>query len=220
VTARRSGAGRPPATTRADIERAAFDLFDTLGFERATVDDIAAAAGIGRRTFFRYFASKNDVVWGDFDAELQKMRERLAAYAPGIPLADALREAVVEYNRLDPGETERHRRRMSLILNVPALQAHSTLRYAEWRQVVADFVAGRLGLEAATLVPQLVGYTALGAALAAYEQWLGDERADLSVLLDTALRELCAGLAERDGQRAASTRRVGPRESGTAPPRE
>ena len=48
-------------TTRAELEQVAFELFDRQGFEGTTVGDIARAAGIGRRTFFRYFASKNDV---------------------------------------------------------------------------------------------------------------------------------------------------------------
>src|SRR4051812_26554524 len=72
-------AGRPPLTTRLEIERVAFALFAERGFDETTVEDIAAAAGISRRTFFRYFASKNDVVWGDFDAGLQHFAEVLDA---------------------------------------------------------------------------------------------------------------------------------------------
>src|SRR5437660_843509 len=82
------GAGRPPATTREDIERVAFSLFADHGFDETTVDDIATAAGIGRRTFFRYFASKNDVVWGAFDAGLDHFRAVLDAVDPDQPWRD------------------------------------------------------------------------------------------------------------------------------------
>ncbi|MGH1553997.1 TetR family transcriptional regulator [Streptomyces sp. L7] len=64
------------------LERLGFDLFARHGFDRTTVDDIAAAAGIGRRTFFRYFASKNDLVWGDFEGQLVRLRELLDANGP------------------------------------------------------------------------------------------------------------------------------------------
>lgn len=183
-------AGRPPATSRVELELVARELFSERGFEATTVDDIAGAAGIGRRTFFRYFASKNDVVWGDFDRGLAELGRRLAGGGRSRPLLDVLREAVLAFNVLDDADVAWHRERMTLILEVPALQAHSTLRYAAWRGVVADFVAGRLGLAVDDLLPQLVGHLCLGAALTAYGQWLRRPEADLQQLLDAALRAL------------------------------
>ena len=182
--------GRPSVTSRAELERCALSLFAERGFEATTVEDIAAAAGIGRRTFFRYFGSKNDVVWGDFEQGLADLRTRFAAARPDQPLLDALRDAVLAFNRFDPAEVPWHRDRMALILRVPALQAHSTLRYAAWREVVAEFVGQRLEQPAAGLVPQLVAHVCLGAALAAYEQWLASSENDLQALLDEALRSL------------------------------
>lgn len=182
--------GRRPITSRAEIEQVAFDLFDRQGFERTTVDDIASAGGIGRRTFFRYFPSKNDVPWGDFDGELARMRLRLEAAPAQTPLMDAIRHAIVDFNRVAPEQIPAHRRRMKFILRVPALQAHSTLRYAGWRQVIADFVAERTGLPSDALVPQAIAYAMLGVAIAAYEQWLSRTDADLCELLDEAIATL------------------------------
>ena len=187
--------GRPAATTRAELEQVALELFAERGFVATTVDDIAAAAGIGRRTFFRYFASKNDVVWGDFELGLLALRARLATVQPGRPLLDELREAVLAFNRFDPGEVPWHRDRMALILTVPALQAHSTLRYAAWRSVIAEFAAARLGGSPADLLPQLVGHSCLGAALTAYDQWLLRPGSDLPLLLDQAMRALSGNWA-------------------------
>ena len=182
--------GRPPVTTRTELEQIALGLFVRQGFSETTLDDIAAAAGIARRTFFGYFSSKNDVVWGDFDALLGGMEEWLDEGDDGRPLLEALTDAVVRFNDLPAGAVAAHRQRMALILHVPALQAHSTLRYAEWRNVVARFAARRLGEPVEALLPRLIGHVSLGAAVTAYEQWLADETADLGALLREAFGAL------------------------------
>ncbi len=182
--------GRRRATSRAELEQAAFALFAARGFEGTTVDEIAAAAGIGRRTFFRYFPSKNDIPWGAFEDELERMRVRLKACPPEVPLADALRVALIDFNRVAPAQVPLHRRRMELILRVPTLLAHSTLRFAAWREVVAEFVAERTGRRPDDLAPQAIAHAVLGVAIAAYEHWLDDPDADLGALLDDAMRQL------------------------------
>ena len=95
--------GRAPATTHGELSHLALALFLERGFEQTTVDDIVEAAGIGRRTFFRYFRSKNDLPWGDFD--------QLLGAVPGLRLGGA---AVA-----DPLDGWEH----ALDLNVP-LPAH------------------------------------------------------------------------------------------------
>ena len=183
--------GRPAATTREQLERIGLELFAARGFEATTVDDVAEAAGIGRRTFFRYFASKNDVVWGDFDTALAQLRARLAAVPPEVSLVDGLREAVLAFNALPPEAEPQHRVRMAMVLHTPALQAHSTLRYAGWRAVVAEWAGRRLGVRQDDFAPQLIAHQALASAVAAYEQWLARPGSDLQALLDEALRTLC-----------------------------
>lgn len=183
----RERGGRPPATSRVELERVALSLFAEHGFAETTVEEIAEAAGVGRRTFFRYFESKNDVMWGEFDALLADMAAWLAGVDRDVPMVEAVRGAVVRFNSLPPEAVPAHRERMALILRVPALQAHSTLRYAAWRDVVATFAARRLGEPVDAFGPQLLGHLALGAALAAYEQWLGDVGADLPELLAASL---------------------------------
>jgi mycofactocin system transcriptional regulator len=185
--------GRPAVTTRGELELVALELFAERGFDSTTVDDVAEAAGIGRRTFFRYFPSKNDVVYGDFDAALDLLRERLAAVPPEVPLVDGIREAVLAFNALPAGAEGQHRVRMAMVLHTPALQAHSTLRYAGWRAVIAEHVAARLGLSPGDFQPQLLAHQSLATAVAAYEQWLARPGSDLSSLLDLAFRTLSPG---------------------------
>jgi len=177
-------------------------MFAERGFEETTVDDVADALGVSRRTLFRYFASKNDMVWGDFDWVLGRLRACLDATAPDEPLHEALRRAVVESNRYESEQLPELRIRMRLVTGVPALQAHSTLRYAEWRAVIAEFVAGRLGCEPADLVPQTVAHAALGTSMAAFLVWVDDPSSDLTANLDEAFRLLGAGLAMLGGDGA------------------
>ncbi|HKT01694.1 MAG TPA: mycofactocin system transcriptional regulator [Rugosimonospora sp.] len=189
----RPRAGRPQATTRAALEAVAFQLFAAKGFDETSIEDITATADIGRRTFFRYYASKNDLVWGDFAGELRRLRAWFAAVTGDVPLMEAIRRGVVEFNRYPAEQQPRHRERMALILDVPSLRANSTLRFVQWRGVIAEFAAQRLGLRPDDLYPVVIGHCALGAALAAYEAWLRDAAADLTALLDDALAVLTDG---------------------------
>jgi mycofactocin system transcriptional regulator len=173
-------AGRVQVTTHSQLSQTALKLFIERGFDQTTVDEIAKAAGVGRRTLFRYFQTKNDLPWGNFDPLLEGMRVTLAHADKNLPIIDALREAVIEFNNFPPDELDIHRNRMRLLLNVPTLLAHSTLRYAEWRQVIAEFVANRMGVKPNELPPQTIAWACLGICLAAYEQWLGREDADLT----------------------------------------
>jgi mycofactocin system transcriptional regulator len=182
--------GRPAVTSREELELIALQLFAERGFDATTVDDVADAAGIGRRTFFRYFASKNDVVWGDWETVLAQFRSELAAIPVQVPLLTGLREAVKAFNRLPEGAEPQHRVRMTMVLHTPALQAHSTLRYAGWRAVVAEHVAARTARSVGDFPCQLLAYKVLACCVAAYEQWLKDPAADLQGLLDEALSSL------------------------------
>lgn len=175
--------GRRPATTVTRVSHVGLELFARDGFDATSVEAIAEAAGISRRTFFRYFPSKNDVAWGDFDSQLGHMRRFLAELPADLPLAAGLRRALLDFNTFPPAEAGWHRQRMALLLDVPALQAHSALKYVGWRRVVAEHVAARLGQDPADHRPRTVGWVLLGVALAAYEQWLEDPSLDLLELL-------------------------------------
>jgi len=175
------------ATTRARLSHIGLQLFIEHGFDATTVDEIAAAAGIGRRTFFRYFPSKNDLPWGDFDALVERMRAALAAVPETEPMYSALSRAVLDFNSYPISELGYHRERMQLLMTVPTLVAHSTLRYESWREVIAEFAARRLGEPADSLRPRMLGWVYLAASLGAYEQWLQDSGSDLLDVLGSAL---------------------------------
>ncbi|MDF0529201.1 mycofactocin system transcriptional regulator [Tsukamurella sp. 8F] len=185
--------GRPEVTSLGDIERAAFRLFADRGFEKTTMAAIAAEAGVSRRTLFRYYPSKNDIPWGQFDQTLTHLRELLAAADPELPLFQAVHDCVLEFNRFRPGVPS-HIERMALILGTPALEAHSVLRYGQWRAVIAEYVAARTGTSPSDLLPRTVGHVSLALSLSAYETWLADPEQDLLALLSRAMSGLRAYL--------------------------
>jgi mycofactocin system transcriptional regulator len=186
--------GRRRSTTPHHITDVAIDMFSARGFADVSVDDVAQAAGISRRTLFRYYASKNAIPWGDFDNHLAQLRDLLDNVGSGVRLGEALRDALLTFNTFDESETARHRQRMRVILQTAELQAYSMTMYAGWREVIAGFVARRLDCKTTDLVPQTVAWTMLGVALSAYEHWLSDESVPLPVALGNAFDAVGAGL--------------------------
>ncbi|ORB08561.1 mycofactocin system transcriptional regulator [Mycobacterium mantenii] len=186
--------GRRRSTTPHHITDVAIDMFTARGFAEVSVDDVAHAAGISRRTLFRYYASKNAIPWGDFDNHLAHLRDLLDKVESDVRLGDALRSALLAFNTFDESETARHRQRMRVILQTAELQAYSMTMYAGWREVIAGFVARRLDCKTADLLPQTVAWTMLGVALSAYEHWLSDESVPLPVALGNAFDVVRAGL--------------------------
>ncbi|MBY0441155.1 MAG: mycofactocin system transcriptional regulator [Mycobacteriaceae bacterium] len=190
----RSPLGRRRSTTPQHITDVALRLFAAQGFDRVSVDDVAHAAGISRRTVFRYYASKNAIPWGDFDAHLQQLRLLLDQVPTTVRLNEALRTALLSFNTFDESEMLRHRQRMRVILQTTELQAYSMTMYAGWRAVIAEFIAHRSGMGTTELLPQTIAWTMLGIALSAYEHWLNDESVSLPHALAAAFDVANTGL--------------------------
>ena len=196
-TAGRDGArrGRPPSTSRRELQRIALRLFDAHGFDNTTIEQIAAEAGVSERTFFRYFTTKASVLWGEFESEVLAISGALADVPESVPMMDAIRTAVVAANHYRAEDVPEMRMRMALIATEPALSFGAAEHYAHWEQAVSDFAARRLGLPAESLYPLAVGRTVLAACRAAYDRWSDRADNDLPAYLDAALSALAAGFA-------------------------
>ncbi|MGI8665161.1 MAG: mycofactocin system transcriptional regulator [Jatrophihabitans sp.] len=189
--------GRPPGTSGRALELVALRLFAEKGFEETTVDEIAAGAGVSRRTFFRYFDTKASVLWSEFDSEVDNIRALLSDAEDQLPVLQAVRAAVLAANHYRAEDVPELRARMNLISSVPALAASAAVHYDAWEQAIAEFVGARLGQPADSLYPLLVGRATLASCRAAYEQWAARADADLGYYLDAALRALAAGFADQ-----------------------
>jgi mycofactocin system transcriptional regulator len=185
--------GRPPGTSARALEAVALDLFSEHGFDETTVEQIAAAAGVSARTFFRYFDTKSAVLWNDFDREVDRLRHGFELVSGDLPMMDAIRHVVVDVNGYQAEDVPELRARMNLISTVPALQASAAPHYDAWERAVSDFAAGKLGQPAEALVPLAIGRATLAVCRAAFDLWLGRVDADLTVYLDEALGRLATG---------------------------
>lgn len=179
--------GRPALTSAHELAAVAQNLFLERGFDHTGVDDIAAAAGVSRRTFFRYFATKADVLWVESPTEIGRLRELLEAAPSDIPYDDALRHAAPLALHHPPERRTWALQRAQLILAVPAVQGNATIRYGEWRRVATEFVARRRGTDTSDLVAVAVGHAVLAATLAAHEHWVAHPDDDLPAILRRVL---------------------------------
>ncbi|MGW6564777.1 TetR family transcriptional regulator [Streptomyces sp. NPDC054975] len=165
-----------------ELTEAALQLLAVKGFDTVTVDEIVAAAGVSKRTFFRYFASKEDVVV-QFLADLGTgIRAELAARPADEPPSLALRHAMAVPFDLctdHPDHTERALRVVRLILDTPSLHARFLERRLRWSDDLAAELTHRLRLHASTdLYPRLAAGAALTAFDVTLQQWSAAGGAD------------------------------------------
>lgn len=189
--------GRPAVTSARELELVALSLFASQGFEETTVEQIAAAAGVSRRTFFRYFDSKAAVLFSEFDSEVVELRAAFGAVPESVALMTAIRRVVVGVNHYRAEDVPELRARMHLIGANPSLQAEAARHYDAWERAVGEFAAARLGQAADSLYPMAIARATLATARAAFDRWAARADADLTVYLDAALAALAAGFAPR-----------------------
>jgi AcrR family transcriptional regulator len=187
---------RRKQATRERLEETSLRLFAEQGFERTTMDDLAAAAHVGRRTIFRYFPSKNDIVFGALDERLRVLAAELdSGRAGGLPLPDMVRRAFHVASSYEPAERACLAVRIQLIATVPSLQAHAALRYRAWEDTVQAAVAARTGVHGGVYA-RACAKAVVAVMWAAFDTWretgAGD---DLAQIVDRALDVVTSGLA-------------------------
>jgi AcrR family transcriptional regulator len=163
---------RKQRETRERLKRAAMTLFLERGFEATTIDEIATAADMSRRSFFHYFASKEDVVaaWQE-DAAAALVTEILARPADESMLTAAENAIATAIKRIDPTEAAAMSR---LKRDNPALQARDQLKYEKLERALAEGLAQRSGRKSDRLKARLVAMIATGAMRVGGESWLSE----------------------------------------------
>ena len=197
---------RKKLATRQAIHDAAFDLVYRHGLSGTTIETICDRAGVAPRTFWAYFASKEDAVVNHDPDQPGVLRESLLARPAGEDPFASLRWVLESYVSARLGDAEKAVRRHELIRREPALMAAVAAQFDEIERALVAAVADRLGVDVhSDLLPSVVVMAACGACKLAVQRW-ADEKGRMSFddLFDGALTRLAEGLAplvaERGGK--------------------
>jgi len=207
---------RPPAATalqqrkrqlvRQEIAHAAWLLFADRGYEKATVDAIARAAGVSRRTFFRYFSSKEDVVVGTSDAIAEDVLAAFARRPKGEPPLVAIQRAIrpaIEARLSDAAEA---RAIVSLLRESRTLRRAMLERHARLEERLAAAIAERTGADPRRdPTPALLAFLARALMDTAFNVWFDQRPKHVGAMIDDLFRRLRAVVSpRRRGTRRAS----------------
>jgi AcrR family transcriptional regulator len=186
---------RNKARARADIADAALRLFFDRGFEGVTVDEIVSAAGVSRRTFFRYFDTKEDALLADYPELNARLSQALDATEPDSAM-DGIRAGLHGMADWYIERSDAVLARSKVIRDTSMNVAARNLEFlTQWERGVAHAVANQVGADAGDLLPRTAAAMIVGAFRAALTQWVRSSCGnDLHALTDQALDLIEHGL--------------------------
>ena len=189
---------RKKAATRNALHGAALRLVAEHGLDGVSVDDIAARADVSPRTFFNYFATKDDAVLGLDPAELRRTADALAERPAGEPTVEAMRAVQREQAAEMARETELWPLRLQVIEANPGLVGRLVTHFGEADRTLATAVAERTGTDVdADVLPTLLALTSGAVLRTALHRWLtGGFTDSLPRLVDEAWDLVGAGLPD------------------------
>ena len=179
---------RNKARARAEIADAALRLFYERGFVGVTVDEIVGAAGVSRRTFFRYFETKEDALLADYPELNDRLTAALAA-SEDQDTIEAIRGGMHQMADWYIERSDVVLARSKVIRETAiSLGARNLEFLTQWEGAVADAIAAQVGSDPGDLVPRTSAAIVVAAFRAALTQWVRSScGADLHALIDQAL---------------------------------
>ncbi|WP_232027046.1 TetR family transcriptional regulator [Streptomyces lincolnensis] len=187
---------RMRATVRAEVVEVAHRLFTEQGFDKTTVDQIAAEVGLSRASLFRYFGTKEDIVLGRLEESGRQIAEALAARPDDERPWEALRRAFDVLTRMNEAAPEQVLSYLRMLQETPSLRARHHEKQLGWQELLVPEVAARLGADpdqAEDTRPSALAAAALACLDVASQAWVACEgTVPLAVLLDRAMGALAA----------------------------
>lgn len=183
--------------TSARIAAAALQLFAARGYAAVTVGEVAAAAGVGERTLYRYFADKDDLLFAADEDWRAGLRSAVEDQPGGRAPFAVLRGASAVIARAFEGRREEVAHRARVIASSPALTARERAKHVAWEGVLAQALSRR-GVDPAGAA--LLGRIAVACYDEAMTRWLAgeDPRRTLELELDATFTRLAALVTEVD----------------------
>lgn len=163
--------GRPRTIDPDAVSLVALRLFDDQGFDAVSMDDVAAAAGVSRRSLFRLFPNKAALVWGGLDEFAARFREALRSRPADEPSAVALRAAYRIGATFPDDAVEVTRHRLRVIRANPSLEHVGAATVTALTDEILRYVAERDGVTADDLAVAVRAHTLAAAASAALTWW-------------------------------------------------
>ncbi|MFC4469831.1 TetR family transcriptional regulator [Streptomyces xiangluensis] len=183
---------RTKALMRAEVAATAITLFLDRGFDETTVDDICTAAGLSRRSFFRYFPAKEDVVVNLVGRIIGQGCRHLVAAPAEEDIWSALRASMDTFADWIDTDPDHALALLTLIRSSANLRVSYLDRADRWRTEAVGIIATRLGLDPSeTLYPAVIASASFGAFNAALTAWTtSNATLDLRTLLDESFAAL------------------------------
>jgi AcrR family transcriptional regulator len=172
---------------RQRVAETVLTAFAERGFAAVTAADAAATAGISRATFFRYFSSKEEVVFVVLEAMGDEISEALARRPAGEDAWTALRRALDAPLRRYEEDPRKSLARVRLMQETPALRAHQLEMQAQWKHTIGATLGPRIGEAPDSVRTEALIGAALAGLDAAIDSWAGsDGQLELPKLIDEA----------------------------------
>jgi AcrR family transcriptional regulator len=173
-----------------EIERAAWELFANVGFDRATVEEISRNAGVSRRTFFRYFRTKEELLSFSVEHFGQLVAERFAeAPTNRKPLA-ALENAILSVMREEMDDTRQPKEMLGLMFEEPNLRGRFLCALSRWVPALGKELAKRKAYRGDAARCDLVAALYCTAFDQAHLRWYRERTLDLPAQMKRAFRQL------------------------------
>jgi AcrR family transcriptional regulator len=180
------------AGTRDALQRIAVDLFAERGFENVRIAEIAEAAGVSERTFYRHFPTKEAVLFQDYQRRLTWLAAALEMRPASEPVLDSIRVAIRSF----PDNLEIVHQAALLRSGIDADRAAEQLRVVQssFAAVLTDFIVNRVGGDD-PLLANVGGSVVAAALVAAVDSWgQGGCVGEIDQMVDDALDLVRTGL--------------------------